>query len=89
MTPGEFLAALMQLAGAFEFRITSYYRSPAQNLALKGQPSSPHLFWVGADVVLLEAHDKERFLADAPRVGLTVIEEADHFHLQPLGWTPG
>ncbi len=86
MSPHGFLDALMALAAAFEYRVTSYYRDPTSNKQLGGAEHSAHLFFLAADVVLLEAHDRPLFIADAIRLGLRPIVEKDHIHLQPLDW---
>ena len=89
MSPHEFLDARMALAAAFEFRETSGHRSPTSNKRLGGVEHSPHLFFLAVDVILDETADLPAFLDDAHRLGLMVIDEKDHLHLQPLDWRAG
>ena len=89
MTPHEFLDALMSLAGRHRFRETSGYRAPASNAAVGGKPFSAHQYWLGRDVILEEGEKAEEFKESARRLGLFVLDEGDHFHLQPRDWRAG
>jgi len=89
MTPHLFLDALMQLAGRFKFRETSGYRSAAGNQLVGGVKYSSHQFWLGRDVLLDPGEDKDMFLEAARRLGLKVLDEGDHLHVQPLTWSAG
>jgi hypothetical protein len=66
--------------------VTSGGRSPDRNRQVGGVPNSSHLLDLGADLV----HDG-RMPADqretlARGLGLTLIVEGDHDHLQPIDW---
>jgi uncharacterized protein YcbK (DUF882 family) len=89
MTPFDFLQARMALAARFRFRETSGYRSPAANQAAGGVTHSAHQHFLAADVILDTTEDRVAFKLAAGRLGLLVLTEEDHEHLQPLDWTPG
>lgn len=69
--------------------MTSWGRTRAHNAAVGGVESSPHLRWVGAGVVYDERPDLENAATAARLLGLRLIREADHDHLQPLEWSAG
>ena len=89
MTPHTFLDALMQLASRFRFRETSGYRSAAGNQAVGGVKYSSHQFWLGRDILLDPGEDTVMFTEAARRVGLKVLNEGDHLHVQPATWEKG
>ena len=89
MTPHTFLDALMQLASRFGFRETSGYRSAAGNQAVGGVKYSSHQFWLGRDILLDPGEDTVMFTEAARRVGLKVLNEGDHLHVQPATWEKG
>lgn len=82
MTPLDFRLRLMQLACRFPFRTTSGYRDPASNAAVGGHPNSKHMIWEAEDIVPLQEQDKRGIEVEAQRLGLKVIDEIDHLHLQ-------
>lgn len=65
-------------------RVTSWYRSPLQNLEVGGAPESQHLAGLAIDVVNLPP-GALRVLANA---GLVVVPFASHVHVQlgPAGF---
>jgi uncharacterized protein YcbK (DUF882 family) len=84
----ELVDAAWSMAGQPPVRLTSWYRDPANNARVGGHPQSQHLLALAID--FLPDHAGAR-LADAARsVGLVVIDEGDHFHVQrfPSGQTP-
>ncbi len=89
MTPHDFLTAKMQLAARYEYRETSGYRAAMPNAAAGGVHFSAHLFWLGVDVILVHPEETTEFIEAARRVGLRVLDEGDHLHLQPLTWEKG
>ena len=89
MTPHTFLDALMQLAGRFKFRETSGYRSAGGNQIVGGVKYSSHQFWLGRDILLDPGEDTVMFTEAARRVGLKVLNEGDHLHVQPATWEKG
>ena len=91
MTIGEFAEAASMYCMIWGGSTTSWGRSKIHNEAVGGVSGSAHRFWRGLDVVY---DDKATFtnpkrLIDATRLGLLLIPEADHDHLQPLGWAAG
>lgn len=90
MTPHDFLTALMQLASRCPFRETSGYRSAWGNAHVGSTTRySAHQFWLGRDVLLDPGVDKGYFVEAARRLGIKVLDEGDHLHLQPLDWAAG
>ncbi len=86
MTVEEFAGAMLSYVCRYRGSVTSWIRSPERNGDVGGVKYSYHLLGLAADVVY-EPNPKP-LLADARRtaaqVGLKVIRESDHDHLQPL-----
>lgn len=89
MTPYEFLTGVMIYCTRAGGSVTSWGRTKAHNQKVGGVQNSPHLYWLGADVVLDAPAPEGERVELARRLGLKLIVEADHDHLQPLGWIPG
>lgn len=91
MTVGEFAEAVAMYCLLHGGSITSWGRSTKHNKDVGGVPGSPHRFWRGADVV----YDDPATMADplaieyARRLGIKIVQEGDHHHLQPLDWAAG
>jgi len=71
--------------------VTSWFRSDIHNTAVGGVAHSAHRFGLGVDLVFDTPRTSERdaiFVEDARRLGIRVIVEGDHLHLQPLDWEP-
>lgn len=83
MTPVDFLLVKMALAARFPFRETSGYRSVGANRLVGGAEHSQHQHWLATDVVLDIPADQVAFTQQAQRMGLLVVDEGDHLHLQP------
>jgi uncharacterized protein YcbK (DUF882 family) len=83
MTALEFLQRVLQLAVVVPFSVTSWLRSPARNRAVGGVPTSRHLDGAAVDVVLDRPEDREVLRRFANRLGLQVLDEGDHLHLEP------
>ena len=79
----------MALAGQYDFRETSGYRSAAGNTKVGGVPFSAHRFWLGQDVILDIPGQFEEFKEAARRLGLLAIDEGDHVHIQSRDWVKG
>lgn len=58
--------------------LTSWYRDPARNAAVGGAPASRHLRGLAIDVI---ARDPLRAAAAFRALGLRVIDERDHLHV--------
>ncbi len=86
MTPAVFLDALIRYCALTRASVTSFGRTTPRNLDAGGVAYSGHRFWVAADVV----YDAETPMEDrrelARRLGLRLLPERDHDHLQPLTW---
>jgi len=87
MTPGQFADALMAYCAATGGSITSWGRTVKHNAKVGGVVDSAHLLWIAADVVY-DANGapppgvlpiRESL---AHRLGLTLIHEGDHDHVQ-------
>lgn len=89
MTPHEFLDAMMQLASRHRFRETSGYRSRVSNGNVGGKLFSAHQYWLGRDIILELGESLEWTKESARRLGLLLLDEGDHLHLQPLDWKAG
>lgn len=63
---------------AGSMRLTSWYRDPARNAAVGGAARSRHLRGLAIDVV---ARDPSRAIAAFRAVGLRVLDERDHLHV--------
>ncbi len=69
---------------------TSWYRSPARNLQVGGEPRSQHLLAFAADFGNLQAGERQRLVDLARHLGMVGVDEGDHVHLQmfPRGTIP-
>ena len=100
MTYIEFCIAVAQLMAACGGRITSWGRSPFGNDEVGGVLLSWHTLMMGVDWTWSEAellattvtdkkgrtmNGRERMKVLAPKLGLEVIGEGDHLHLEPKG----
>lgn len=91
MSIGEFAEAVAMYCLLHGGSITSWGRSTHHNREVGGVPGSPHRFWRGADVVYddLNTQSDPLRLEYARRLGLKIVQEGDHDHLQPLDWAAG
>jgi uncharacterized protein YcbK (DUF882 family) len=83
MTALEFAARVLQLAVAVRLSVTSWIRSPRRNQQVGGVAGSRHLDGCAVDVVLDDPADRPALQRLADRLGLRVLDEADHLHLEP------
>lgn len=67
-------------AGEPPVRVTSWWRSRRDNARVGGHPNSQHLTGLAVDVLNDAAGDAFAQLARA--VGLVVVDEGDHYHVQ-------
>jgi hypothetical protein len=84
MTPNDFFSAVQAYCYAAGGSVTSWGRTPKHNKAVGGVDDSAHLLWTGADVVYdggMEADPLRDRLA--ARLGLMLVHEGDHDHIQP------
>ena len=61
---------------------TSYWRSSSDNRRVGGAGSSQHLVATAIDLVYASRSDREAGKRAMQRLGLTVIDEGDHVHVQ-------
>lgn len=91
MSIGEFAEAVATYCLIHGGSITSWGRTTLRNKAVGGVPGSSHRFWRGADVVYdsTDVWKDPNRIEYARRLGLKIIAEGDHDHLQPLDWSAG
>lgn len=87
MTISEFAQSVFAYCSVFDGSVTSWIRTPKRNKAKGGASQSAHLFGLGADVVY-DTVPPSLSIAKARTnaLGLEVIRENDHDHLQPRRW---
>lgn len=89
MTLTEFAWAVYVYCTLAEASVTSWIRTRPRNDRQGGVLHSAHLVGLGVDVV----YDEPPSLAErdewADRLGLKLIAEGDHDHVQPKGWRAG
>lgn len=91
MTIGEFAEAVTTYCLIHRASTTSRMRTEMHNRAVGGVPLSGHRFGRAEDVVYDDAAtrlDPAR-IEVAKRLGLKLLVEGDHDHLQPLDWSAG
>lgn len=59
-------------------------RTVAHNRSVGGAPRSYHLLWLAVDVVYDEMPPEDDARETARQLGIHLIRETDHDHLQPL-----
>ncbi len=84
MGPSEFSLAVMAYCCAMTASVTSWGRTPLHNHMIGGVEGSFHVIWLAADVVYDEAPPVEYRRMAALRLGLKLVVESDHDHLQPF-----
>jgi hypothetical protein len=89
MSYSEFCAAIAQYCALTGASVTSWWRTPARNVAVGGVTHSAHLVGLAVDVVYDAAPSQAEREQWARRLGLRIIAEGDHDHLQPIGWQAG
>ena len=86
MTRAEFADAVYVLGLKYNASVTSWFRSDAHNRVVGGVPHSAHRFALGVDLVYDAPVDAAAITEDARRLGLKLLREGDHDHVQPLTW---
>lgn len=86
MTRAEFAEAVFAYCQLTHASGTSAERTPHHNHERNGRATSPHLVGLGRDVVYDEKPPLTVRRQWAIRLGLRLLEEADHDHLQPYDW---
>jgi hypothetical protein len=88
-TPGAFWESVYLYCRLLGGSVTSGPRSSKRNALVGGILDSPHVFGFGADVVYDDEPPAARRQVIAARLGLRLIVERGHDHLQPTWWVPG
>jgi len=89
MSPSEFQDRLIVFALVTGASTTSTGRTKQHNQIVGGVEHSAHRAWVAADVVYDSDAGRDGALEWARRLGLRLIREGDHDHLQPADWQAG
>lgn len=91
MTIAEFAEAAYKYCLLHSASTTSGIRSTKHNKDVGGVPFSPHRFGVAMDVVYDDPLTRNELarIEVAKRLGLRIVIENDHDHLQPLDWPVG
>ena len=89
MTRAEFNDAADTYCALFSASSTSGRRTRHHNAAVGGVPNSAHLYGLGLDVIPDSNPEPAAASEAARRLGLRLIIESDHHHLQPLDWRAG
>ena len=74
--------ALARLATTRRISVTSWWRTDRHNEKVGGLTNSRHLIGLGVDIVLDPGEDRAAVIADARELGLQVVDEGDHVHLE-------
>ena len=83
MTAYEFAFHVLTLAVEFRFSVTSWGRTRERNARAKGLKNSYHLAFCAVDVVLDDHEAIGTFSKRAKQLGVEVIAEGDHLHVEP------
>lgn len=89
MTPPDFYGRVLSYCLLLRASTTSTFRTVRHNQDVGGVPHSAHLLGLAADVVYDDAPPEEERREWADRLGLWLLVEADHDHLQPSDWRAG
>ena len=83
MNARRFAECILTLGLRFRFSVTSWGRSAKHNQAEGGLAGSFHLDFRAVDVLLDPMTDKASLVIRAEQMGLLVVDEGDHLHIQP------
>jgi len=78
----EFCIAIRSLTRLHRVSVTSWWRSHEHNRNERGLPGSRHLDGVGADLILDQNEDRAAVMKTARSLGLQVVDERDHLHVE-------
>ena len=84
MTPAEFASACLAYCAATGGSVTSWGRTRKHNDAVDGVKDRAHLLWTACDVVYDDALPVDLRDKLAARLGLMLIHEGDHDHVQAV-----
>lgn len=80
----EFAVRIYSLCRKFNGSVTSWVRTAKRNSLVGGHPQSEHLVGLGADIVWDDPPALAEVQVVAVDLGLKVVRENDHDHIQPL-----
>jgi len=89
MTRGEFAEAVFTYCHVLGASGTSAERTRLHNRDEKGVHHSAHLVGLARDVIYDELPSLAERRDWAGRLGLILVSETDHDHLQPADWRAG
>jgi hypothetical protein len=89
MTVAEFADRAHLLGLLLGASVTSWGRTEVRNAAVGGVALSAHRAWLAVDLVYDVAPPEATRRELARRLGLRLLPEADHDHVQPWGWAAG
>jgi len=82
MTLSAFVQNILTLTTLFKGSVTSWFRSKERNKQVGGHSRSLHLCGLAVDIVLDDDTLKHEFFKMCVRLGLRVVDEGDHYHVQ-------
>lgn len=88
MTVVGFAVRVHGLAVVVPGSVTSWGRSKKRNPTVGGDAFSGHLFWLAVDFVPDDWKDEVRARVYCRLVGLVLVKEGDHWHIEPAAWSP-
>ena len=89
MTVAMFAELVAGYCWYFHGSVTSWGRTAKRNAVVGGVEASAHQFFRAVDIVYDELPDLAFRRGVAERLGLLLLDEGDHDHLQPLDWQAG
>lgn len=78
----KFASDINYLAIKYSFSVTSWFRTDKRNKLVGGVNGSYHLFGLAVDIVLDDITERSEFIKDCKSIGLKVVPEIDHIHIQ-------
>ena len=80
----DFIDKILALSIDTQFSVTSWIRTEKRNNDVGGNSSSYHKLGLAVDVVCDYERDITTLINNAKRLGLGVLKEGDHIHIQAI-----
>lgn len=80
----DFIDKILALRIETEFSVLSWIRTERRNKSVGGNSNSYHKLALAVDVVCDDDDDNEKLINNAKRLGLGVLNEGDHIHIQAV-----